>query len=166
MLIETDKRGEKHRINLVYDGTSFYIPNNLHMIGMMNTADRSLAMIDYALRRRFSFYTMKPAFNDADNNGFGDYMKKVDCKLYHNVIEKIKELNSAIRTDSSLGKGFEIGHSYFAPEDHKVIDDEWVHNVIEYEIIPLIEEYWFDDDKNSSERTKALYQSIGEEYDG
>lgn len=166
MLIETDKRGKEHRVNLVYGGTSFYIPNNLHIIGMMNTADRSLAMIDYALRRRFSFYTMKPAFENADNNGFRDYMKQIDCKLYHTAVAKIKELNSAIRNDSSLGKGFEIGHSYFAPEDVTVIDDAWVHNVIEYEIIPLIEEYWFDDDKKTSDWTKALYQSIGEEYDG
>ncbi len=165
MLIETDKRGEEHRVNLVYGGTSFYIPDNLHIIGMMNTADRSLAMIDYALRRRFSFYTMKPAFENADNNGFGDYMKQIDCKRYHTAIAKIMELNSAIRNDSSLGKGFEIGHSYFVPEDVTVIDDAWVHNVIEYEIIPLIEEYWFDDDKKTSDWTKALYQSIGEEYD-
>ncbi|MGN0629901.1 MAG: AAA family ATPase [Ruminococcus sp.] len=166
MLIETDKRGEEHRLNLVYGGKPFYIPKNLHIIGMMNTADRSLAMIDYALRRRFSFYTMKPAFENADNNGFGDYMKQIDCELYHTAIAKIKELNSAIRNDSSLGKGFEIGHSYFAPEDVTVIDDAWVHNVIEYEIIPLIEEYWFDDDKKTSDWTKALYQLVGEEYDG
>lgn len=166
MLIETDKRGEEHRINLVYGGTSFYIPDNLHIIGMMNTADRSLAMIDYALRRRFSFYTMKPAFENADNNGFGDYMKQIDSKLYHTAVSKIRELNSVIRNDSSLGKGFEIGHSYFAPEDISVIDDAWVCNVIEYEIIPMIEEYWFDDDKKTADWTKALYQLIGEEYDG
>lgn len=166
MLIETDKRGEEHRVNLVYGGTSFYIPDNLHIIGMMNTADRSLAMIDYALRRRFSFYTMKPAFENADNNGFGAYMKQIECKLYHAGVAQIKELNSAIRKDSSLGKGFEIGHSYFAPEDISVIDDAWVCNVIEYEIIPLIEEYWFDDDKKTADWTKALYQVIGGEYDG
>lgn len=109
---------------------------------------------------------MKPAFENADNNGFGVYMKKVDCKLYHNAVAKIKELNNTIRNDSSLGKGFEIGHSYFAPEDISVIDDAWVCNVIEYEIIPLIEEYWFDDDKKTADWTKALYQLIGEEYDG
>ena len=166
MLIETDKRGEKYKLNLVYGGTAFYIPENLHIIGMMNTADRSLAMIDYALRRRFSFYTMQPAFENADNNGFGDYTDKVDCKLYNTVITRIKELNNAIRKDSTLGKGFEIGHSYFAPEDISVIDNEWVRNVVEYEIIPLIEEYWFDNEKKCDEWTKALYQAIGEEYDG
>lgn len=166
MLIETDKRGGKHRINLVYGGTAFYIPENLHIIGMMNTADRSLAMIDYALRRRFSFYTMQPAFENADKNGFGDYTQDISCALYHTIIARIKELNNAIRKDSTLGKGFEIGHSYFAPEDKSVIDDEWVHSVVEYEIIPLIEEYWFDNDKMLEEWTNALYQALGEEYDG
>ena len=91
---------------------------------------------------------------------------KVDCKLYHTVIARIKELNNAIRKDSTLGKGFEIGHSYFAPEDISVIDNEWVRNVVEYEIIPLIEEYWFDNEKKCDEWTKALYQARGEEYDG
>lgn len=165
MLIETDKRGEDHKINPVYGG-EFYIPKNLHIIGMMNTADRSLAMIDYALRRRFSFYTMTPAFDNADNNGFAEYFKDIDCELYHTVMAKIKELNKAIRKDSSLGKGFEIGHSYFAPEDKSVIDDEWVHNVVEFEIIPLLEEYWFDNDEESEKWKQALYQALGEEYDG
>ena len=133
---------------------------------MMNTADRSLAMIDYALRRRFSFYTMKPAFDDADKNGFGKYAKDIKNDLYHTVVDKIKELNTAIRKDSSLGKGFEIGHSYFAPEDSSVIDDEWVRNVVEFEIIPLIEEYWFDNEDEYKKWEKALYQAIGEKYDG
>lgn len=165
MLIETDKRGEKHKLNLVYGGTAFYIPENLHIIGMMNTADRSLAMIDYALRRRFSFYTMQPAFENANQNGFGDYKADIQCKLYHSVIAKIRELNDTIRKDSTLGKGFEIGHSYFAPENKSDIDDEWVRCVVEYEIIPLIEEYWFDNDDQVNKWTKELYHSIGEDYD-
>lgn len=165
MLIETDKRGEKHKLNLVYGGTAFYIPENLHIIGMMNTADRSLAMIDYALRRRFSFYTMQPAFENADQNGFGAYTQDISCDLYHSVITKIRELNDTIRKDSTLGKGFEIGHSYFAPENKPDIDDEWVRGVVEYEIIPLIEEYWFDDDKKVDEWTKALHQVIGDQND-
>ena len=162
MLIETDKRGEKHKLNLVYGGTAFYIPENLHIIGMMNTADRSLAMIDYALRRRFSFYTMQPAFENSDKNGFSDYTAEIYCELYHSVIDKIRELNDTIRKDSTLGKGFEIDHSYFAPENKADIDDEWVRGVVEYEIIPLIEEYWFDDNKKVDEWTKALIQALGD----
>ena len=165
MLIETDKRGEKHKMNLVYGRTAFYVPENLHIIGMMNTADRSLAIIDYALRRRFSFYTMQPAFENADQNGFAEYTKEINCDLYHTVIVKIKELNDNIRKDNTLGKGFEIGHSYFVPETKSDIDDEWVRGVVEYEIIPLIEEYWFDDDIKVEEWTKALYQALGDQND-
>lgn len=163
MLIETDKRGEANKLNLVYEETPFYIPENLHIIGMMNTADRSLAMIDYALRRRFSFYTMQPAFENAENNGFNIYRHEINCEPYHSVISKIKELNVEIRKDPTLGKGFEIGHSYFAPEDKSIINDEWVKNIVEFEIIPLLEEYWFDDDKKVEEWTKALYQVSGEQ---
>lgn len=163
MLIETDKRGEANKLNLVYEETPFYIPENLHIIGMMNTADRSLAMIDYALRRRFSFYTMQPAFENAENNGFNIYRHEINCEPYHSVISKIKELNVEIRKDPTLGKGFEIGHSYFAPEDKSIINDEWVKNIVEFEIIPLLEEYWFDDDKKVEEWTKALYQASGEQ---
>ena len=105
---------------------------------------------------------MQPAFENADQNGFGDYMADIQCELYHSVIAKIRELNDTIRKDSTLGKGFEIGHSYFAPENKSDIDDEWVRGVVEYEIIPLIEEYWFDDDKKVDEWTKALYQVIGD----
>ena len=132
---------------------------------MMNTADRSLAMIDYALRRRFSFYTTHPAFDKADENGFSDYAKEINCPLYHSVIETIIKLNKAIKEDSVLGNGFEIGHSYFIPEKPEVIDDEWVKNVVEYEIIPLIEEYWFDNDSEREKWKEKLYQTIGEPYD-
>ena len=162
MLIENDKRGSEHQINLVYGSEPFYIPENLYIIGMMNTADRSLAMIDYALRRRFSFYTMSPAFEKADENGFADYIQKIECTLYHSVIAKIIELNKAIKEDTSLGKGFEIGHSYFISDN---INDEWVKSAVEYEIIPLIEEYWFDNNSELSKWKEKLYLAIGEPYD-
>ena len=165
MLIESDKRGEEHQIELIYGNKPFYIPENLHIIGMMNTADRSLAMIDYALRRRFSFYTMHPAFEKADENGFADYTNEIDCPLYHSVIDRIKELNKAIKDDSALGSGFEIGHSYFTSKSTDMINDEWVKNVVEYEIIPLIEEYWFDNEAECSKWKEKLYHTIGEPYD-
>ena len=132
---------------------------------MMNTADRSLAMIDYALRRRFSFYTMSPAFEKADNNGFAEYIRNIGCPLYHSVIERITELNTSIKNDTSLGKGFEIGHSYFVSENADEINEEWVKNAVEYEIIPLIEEYWFDNESELSKWKEKLYQTIGEPYD-
>lgn len=165
MLIEADKRGAEYKLNLVYDNKPFYIPENLHMIGMMNTADRSLAMIDYALRRRFSFYTMQPAFEHAAVNGFKTYTDQIACERYHTIIAKIRELNAAIRKDTTLGKGFEIGHSYFVPEKTADVDDAWVRNVVEYEIVPLLEEYWFDNNENVDKWANTLYQAIGEDYD-
>lgn len=163
MLIEKDYRGEKAVLS--YSGEEFFVPGNLYIIGMMNTADRSLAMIDYALRRRFGFYTIPPAFENAQENGFEDLMDGTGCELYRNVVAKIRELNDAIRKDNALGRGFEIGHSYFVPKDLSIINDAWVRNVVRFEIIPLIEEYWFEDEDKCKTWKEALYQTIGEKDD-
>lgn len=138
MLIEKDYRGTK--ITLGYNGMPFTVPENLYIIGMMNTADRSLAMIDYALRRRFCFFEMNPGFN---SDGFKAYQKKFDNDTFNVLIEKIKELNKEIITDNSLGKGFCIGHSYFCGQ--KECTEEWMKEVVEYDIIPMLSEYWFDE---------------------
>ena len=108
MLIEKDYRGTKG--TLAYNGMSFTVPKNLYIIGMMNTADRSLAMIDYALRRRFSFFEMEPGFS---SNGFRAYQTEFDNETFDTLIDRIKELNKEISIDNSLGEGFRIGHSYF-----------------------------------------------------
>ena len=161
MLIESDKRGEEYSADLIYSGDSFSVPENLYIIGMMNTADRSLAMIDYALRRRFAFYTMKPAFNDPT---FKSQYENVSCELFHKAIAAVENLNKVILSDSSLGAGFEIGHSYFCKKPEE-IDDILVKNIIKYEIIPTIEEYWFDNaDRLNTERQKleALLDIDGE----
>lgn len=151
MLIEADKRGETYSAELVYSGEKFSVPENLYIIGMMNTADRSLAMIDYALRRRFAFYTMKPAF---ENHVFKSRYENVECELFHKAVRAVCELNKAILEDKTLGNGFEIGHSYFCISPDK-IDEVLVKNIIRYEIIPTIEEYWFDNEnKLNSERAK------------
>lgn len=151
MLIESDKRGEEYSADLIYSGDSFSVPENLYIIGMMNTADRSLAMIDYALRRRFAFYTMKPAFDDPT---FKSQYENVSCELFHKAIAAVENLNKVILSDSSLGAGFEIGHSYFCKKPEE-INDVMVKNIITYEIIPTIEEYWFDNaDRLNTERQK------------
>lgn len=151
MLIESDKRGEEYSADLIYSGDSFSVPENLYIIGMMNTADRSLAMIDYALRRRFAFYTMKPAFDDPT---FKSQYANVSCELFHKAIAAVENLNKVILSDSSLGAGFEIGHSYFCKKPEE-INDVLVKNIITYEIIPTIEEYWFDNaDRLNTERQK------------
>ena len=138
MLIEKDYRGTN--ATLAYNGLSFSVPKNLYIIGMMNTADRSLAMIDYALRRRFSFFDMEPAF---DSEGFIKYQKNLNNKTFDLLIEKIVELNNEIMNDKSLGKGFCIGHSYFCGEIECAT--EWMMDVVDFDIIPMLAEYWFDD---------------------
>ena len=149
MLIENDYRGES--IKLAYSDELFDVPRNLYIIGMMNTADRSLAMIDYALRRRFSFFDMIPAFQ---TEGFKAYQKKLDNKQFDNIIDGIVKLNEVISKDDSLGQGFCIGHSYFC--NQKEVNIEWLQNVIDYDILPMLKEYWFDDIKQYEQQSNIL----------
>lgn len=138
MLIENDKRGKELR--LLYSDEQFSVPENVYIIGMMNTADRSLAMIDYALRRRFAFFEFEPAFG---SDGFKKYQATVENEKFGRLVDAVVELNKSIAEDSSLGNGFRIGHSYFSSRIE--IDDHWLTEVVEYELIPLINEYWFDE---------------------
>lgn len=141
MLIEKDYRGTK--ATLAYNGMPFSVPKNLYIIGMMNTADRSLAMIDYALRRRFSFFEMAPAF---ESDGFKKYQDSLDNRTFDELISKIIKLNEEISRDKSLGKGFCIGHSYFCGKTKETCSSEWMQSVVDYDILPMLSEYWFDDD--------------------
>ena len=138
MLIESDKRGEK--LKLLYKDEWFTVPKNVRIIGMMNTADRSLAMMDYALRRRFAFFDFAPAFS---SDGFKKYIADKNNEKLGKLIEVVENLNVAISNDESLGDGFRIGHSYFCTT--KEITDGWLKSVVEYEVIPLLKEYWFDE---------------------
>lgn len=140
MLIEQDYRGAKYAITLVCNGERFSVPQNLYIIGMMNTADRSLAMIDYALRRRFSFFDIEPGF---DSEGFKRYQQKLDNKTFSRLVAKVVELNRAILEDKSLGKGFCIGHSYFCHQER--CSNQWLQAIVNYDILPMLREYWFDD---------------------
>ena len=155
MLIEKDYRGDKHAIKLAYSDELFSVPENVYIIGMMNTADRSLAMIDYALRRRFSFFDMCPGF---DSEGFVKYMERLDSIEFGKVIEAIRLLNGVIEKDDSLGKGFCIGHSYFC--NQKSISTKWLKNVIEYDIIPMLREYWFDNNSLFDSESKKLRNAL------
>ena len=139
MLIENDKRGVE--LQLLYSDEKFSVPDNVYIIGMMNTADRSLAMLDYALRRRFAFYEMKPGFH---TDGFRDYRIGLDNAKFDNLIHCVEQLNAAIAGDESLGEGFCIGHSYFCNLDGEV-SDQVLAGIVEYELIPLLKEYWFDE---------------------
>lgn len=138
MLIEKDYRGTE--VTLSVNGLPFSVPPKLYIIGMMNTADRSLAMIDYALRRRFSFFPMEPGFN---SEGFRAYQASFKNETFDALIETVKDLNRAIKQDNSLGEGFCIGHSYFCGQTE--CTEEWMREVVNFDIIPTLQEYWFDD---------------------
>ena len=144
MLIERGYRNVP--LTLGYTGEPFSVPENLYIIGMMNTADRSLAMIDYALRRRFSFFEMEPAFN---SEGFRAYQRQFNNEMLDDLIDTIKNLNIDIEQDDSLGPGFRIGHSYFCIDGE--FTEEKMKEIVYYDVIPMLEEYWFDD--NSSLQT-------------
>ena len=155
MLIENDKRGIKSKLQLLYSDEMFYIPENVYIIGMMNTADRSLAMLDYALRRRFAFFDLKPGFDSA---GFNAYKDELNNEKFNALIQCVKDLNEEIRTDESLGEGFCIGHSYFCNIAPDEVTDDKLRGIFEYEIIPMLKEYWFDEPvklKNWSDKLRS-----------
>lgn len=149
MLIEPSKRGSKYSLALTYSETSeerFFVPENLFIIGTMNTADRSLAIVDYALRRRFAFISLFPLYDEQ----FRDYLitHNVSELLAEHIIEQLTELNNIIEKDPNLGKGFMIGHSYFChcsviSDDY--LEDKWWQDIVDFELTPLLEELWFDD---------------------
>ena len=138
MLIESDKRGVE--LQLLYADEKFSVPGNVYIIGMMNTADRSLAMLDYAFRRRFAFFEMKPGF---DTDGFREYRMGLASDKFDKLIHCVENLNGAIAADESLGEGFCIGHSYFC--NLKKATDQALSGIVEFELIPLLKEYWFDE---------------------
>ncbi len=157
MLIENDKRGPKNKIRLVYSNELFYVPENIYIIGLMNTADRSLAILDYALRRRFAFFEILPVF---DNQRFIDYRLSLNNSKFNSLIQCIELLNEEIKDDDTLGKGFCIGHSYFCNYKENTLTDDRLKEIVNYEIIPMLQEYWFDEQKKVTEWAERLRSSI------
>jgi 5-methylcytosine-specific restriction enzyme B len=160
MLIEADKRGPQYAVPLVYqrpEEPRFYVPHNLYLIGLMNLADRSLAPLDYALRRRFAFVTLKPQYG---SERFRAWLleRGLAPQLLQRIVERMSALNREIREDPLLGENYQVGHSYFIPggEDFSHLDDEWYHAVIRTEIAPLLREYWFDNPQKAQELEKRL----------
>ncbi len=150
MLIEADKRKERFAVKLTYaedEYDRFYVPDNLYIIGTMNTADRSLAMVDYALRRRFAFITLHPLYNEA----FSSFLlsRGISGTLLTHIIQVTGKTNQEISGDTSLGDAFQLGHSYFCTYMIGNEEETWYNDVIQYEIQPLLEEIWFDDPENA-----------------
>jgi DNA replication protein DnaC len=155
MLIESDKRSQEYAINLMYSDSEesrFYVPPNIHIIGTMNTADRSLAVVDYALRRRFAFFELIPEFNDK----FKGFLKGVNVEnaLIDKISNRMNRLNAEIADD--LGVGFRIGHSFFTPNSGTIPNTDWFNDVVDFEIKPLLDEYYFDDSSQLEAKIELL----------
>lgn len=159
-LLEADKRKGSEALKLAYskpDDDLVYIPDNLYLIGTMNLADRSLAIVDFALRRRFAFADLRPQFNDAwrewvhQRNGIDESFLKA-------LALRIEALNQRIATERSLGEQYCIGHSFFTPAGELTVDDPhaWLRGVVDQEVRPLLAEYWFDDPAKVSEEAATL----------
>ena len=138
VLLEKDKRAST-KVELAYSGDPFTIPENVYIIGMMNTADRSLAIMDYALRRRFSFVDIPPAFKFEK---WKKYQDDINNELFNKVINTIVEINDEIAKDTNLTSDCMIGHSYFS--DLKSINKEELFTIVKYDILPLLKEYYID----------------------
>ena len=159
MLIEADKRGPEYAVPLTYSPKAepFHVPANLYIIGMMNTADRSLAMVDYALRRRFAFIRLQPAFGTDQFSNFLN-AEGLPEELVEKIVVRFSALNEKIRADRrNLGPGFEIGHSFFCPgDDDGGFDESWYKAIVRREIEPLLREYWFDRPDHVDREIQAL----------
>lgn len=156
MLIEFDKRSPRYALKLTYgeeDSPRFYVPENIYIIGCMNTADRSIAIVDYALRRRFAFYDVEPEFGDSFKNYLGTALSKgfVDDLCY-----KVNRVNDIIRSSSSLGKGLEIGHSYFCQISSLENEQDWWRSICKFELFPYLREICFDNEELCNELCHIL----------
>ena len=165
-MIEKDKRGDGFNVELQGgDGERFSVPKNVYILGTMNLADRSLAGMDYAMRRRFAFVTLKPQFGDSV---FEDWLRdrNVPPEMITRINDRMKALNEVISNDTSLGRNFAVGHSYFCEMDSRLRGndseswDRWYRNIVETEIQPLLEEYWFD---NLGKADVEVRKLLGEE---
>jgi len=160
MLIEPDKRGQEYAVRTAYgeqDSARFFVPENVYLIGTMNTADRSLAMVDYALRRRFAFLEIEPAFESA---AFAKHLanRGWDSTTIQRIVKRFADLNKQIAADDRrLGAGYQIGHSYFCkPLPNDLSSREFYTMVVEHEIGPLLREYWFDQGATAQKYVEEL----------
>jgi 5-methylcytosine-specific restriction protein B len=162
MLIEADKRDPRWATSLAYSRPGeapFHVPPNLHIIGTMNTADRSLALVDYALRRRFSFIELAPAL---DKPAFESFLAQrgVPAVLWRRIERRVQAVNQMLTDDPSLGDGYLIGHSFFCNAPDKEVAEDWFQDIVEQDLLPLLREYWFDR-RDQFEKARTIL--VGEE---
>ena len=163
-LLEPDKRGSDDALALAYprdDGEHFHIPDNVYVIGTMNLADRSLALVDFALRRRFAFFDLEPQLNDAWRE-WVNQESGIPTEFLADIAGRITALNDQIAADRNLGPQFRIGHSHVTPHGKPPNEDhtEWFAEIVETEIAPLLREYWFDDPNRAEEETQKLLSGL------
>lgn len=164
-LIEASKRSPQDAIHLTYETPElepdgFWIPKNLHVVGTMNIADRSLALIDLALRRRFAFVTLQPHYNQAWKAWLMSHSTDTDAaQIADSIAVGVSALNERITAEPTLGANFVVGHSFFTPDDQ--VDDlrQWFNSQVESSVRPLLHEYWFDDRKTADQLADTLAAS-------
>ena len=164
-LLEADKRIWQEALALSYPrhpAERIHIPPNLYVIGTMNVADRSLALMDLALRRRFAFIDLEPVLGDPWRNWVSKKYE-IDTPFLADIEHRLSSLNQTIAADSLLGPQFRVGHSVVTPSGEEEIDDpvSWFRQVVETEIGPLLDEYWFDQPGKASEEKGKLLQGLG-----
>lgn len=163
-LLERDKRREDEAIELAYrqkQGERVFIPDNLYVIGTMNIADRSLALVDLALRRRFAFVNLEPRLNDRWK-AWCEEQSGIDGESVELIQRLFGELNNEIAGDRSLGPQFRVGHSYVTPAKAEKIDNprEWLRQIVSTEIAPLLEEYWYDNPDRARKLTGRILEAL------
>lgn len=163
-LLENDKRRSNEALQLTYRNSPnerIHIPENLYVIGTMNTADKSLAILDFAFRRRFAFTTLAPLFNEKWRDWLGANFNVTLAKS-EKLQFAIDALNRSIREDQNLGKSYEIGHSYFTPSNSQDLQDFdlWVRQVLNNEIAPTLSEYWYDNPSRAAEEVDKFFGNL------
>lgn len=156
MLIESDKRSPRYALKLTYseeDSPKFYVPENVYIIGCMNTADRSIAIVDYALRRRFAFCPIEPELGESFKAFLCSELSK---EFVNKICDKLNRVNSIIRETSSLGIGLEIGHSYFCQISSVDDENEWWKSICKYELFPYLQEICFENEELCNELCNIL----------
>ncbi|MGP9708237.1 McrB family protein [Brachybacterium sp. AOP24-D1-21] len=153
-LLEATKRNDDDALELTYmraGEARFSLPPNLHVIGTMNTADRSLALVDFALRRRFAFFELEPQLNEAWKKHLTSRFRTASSAHIEEAARRVNAMNDAIAEDPGLGPSFRIGHSYFTAEPEASEFESWFSAVVESSVGPQLAEYWHDDPETVNE---------------
>jgi 5-methylcytosine-specific restriction protein B len=163
-LLEAGKRTPRDAMQLCYpdpDGTHrpVYVPENMVVIGTMNIADRSLALVDMAFRRRFAFIDLEPSLGETWREWVVTRMQ-MDQVAATTIEQRLGQLNAAIAADSRLGKAFQIGHSYVTPTQSLAdrSSRNWFAEVVASELRPLLHEYWFDAPNDAEREVNRLLE--------